>query len=60
MKTNDFDSNYINKLLYNMINDRVWTLEECKEYADTKRNNNLNKILHESDLYYFILYYNQR
>ncbi len=23
MKTNDFDSNYINKLLYNMINDGV-------------------------------------
>ncbi len=36
MKTNYFDSNHINKLLYNMINDGVLTLEECKEYADTK------------------------
>ena len=37
IRINDFNSNRINKILYDITHDGILTMEECKEYADTKR-----------------------
>ena len=37
IRINDFNFKRINKILYDITHDGILTIEECKEYADTKR-----------------------